>query len=269
VNCETDGVEGRRILAVYLTPDGQSNDFLEHVDDIDRALGMIDDVWDEAAYPYDQHPRWACDPDTSKPLVIQSHGPALGADGSYTFADVLGALKEENLASPDRTYVVFVDHIGAYPYGGQATVDADDRSDPMNLNNVGPAYGMIDAQQSEWSWRSLWATGLHELLHMLGAVQCSAPHSSCPAQELGRFHCWDGTEIMCYDDGGSYFRGPDGVSGTADDRTVSAYCDPQSPAEYIDCGRDDYFNVAPEAGSYLATHWNVTRSSFVTPLRAG
>ena len=266
VDCETDGAEGRRVLAVYLYPDGQPNGFDSHVEDINRTLSMIDATWDEAADPYDQHPRWACDPGTSNPVVLQERGPAVGDDGSYTFDDVRSALLQESLVSPDRVYLVFADNIGQYPYGGQATVDADDHADPTNLNNVGPAYAMIDAQKASWSWRGLWGTGMHELMHALGGVQCSAPHASCPASEPGRYHCWDGTDIMCYDDGGSYYLGPDGISGTADDRSMSHECEPRTEAELIDCGRDDYFNVAPGEDSYLATHWNLTRSSFVTAL---
>jgi hypothetical protein len=266
VHCETDGDEGRRVLAAYLSPGDQPDDFTGHIVDIRRALGSIDDVWDAAADPYDQHPRWACDPDSAKPVVWDLRGPPLGADGTYTFAEVVNALRKANMFSSDRVYVVFVDHLATYPYGGQATVRADDRAAASNLNNVGPSYAMIDAQKQAWSHRGLFMGGLHELLHTLGAVQCSAPHSSCPRRELGHFHCWDGTDVMCYDDGGSYYAGPDGISGTADDRTVSGVCAPRTDAEQIDCGRDDYFNVNPDAGSYLATHWNVTHSSFVTPL---
>lgn len=32
----------------------------------------------------------------------------------------------------------------------------------------------------------------------------------------------------------------------------------------MDCGRDDYFNVTPVSGSYLARYWNPTNSAYLT-----
>lgn len=70
---------------------------------------------------------------------------------------------------------------------------------------------------------------------------------------------------MCYADGGSYYSGHDGVQGNSDDRQPAVRCDEGSSlAEQWDCGKNDYYNIAPAAGSYLATHWNLAISSFVT-----
>ena len=90
-------------------------------------------------------------------------------------------------------------------------------------------------------------TAIHEISHNLGAVQRSAPHRSAS------WHCIDEADILCYDD--------DGSGGFA---TYTA-CN-SSTGQLYDCNRDDYFNPAPAAGSYLATHWNLYNSVFMCPV---
>jgi len=90
-------------------------------------------------------------------------------------------------------------------------------------------------------WRAL--SALHELLHTLGAVQDDTPNMS------GFGHCVDEWDVMCYADG-------PGV-------TMRIACADRQLNQAVDCNHDDYFSTAPPAGSYLATHWNTARSSFL------
>lgn len=83
----------------------------------------------------------------------------------------------------------------------------------------------------------------HELTHMLGAVQFSAPHST----KFG--HCYDGYDLMCYQE-----------SDAAP--ALLRIC--PTGFETLDCNNDDYFSVkAPEPNNYLFNHWNIADSLFV------
>jgi hypothetical protein len=89
---------------------------------------------------------------------------------------------------------------------------------------------------------------LHELLHTLGAVQEGAPHATVGG------HCYDGSDVLCYRDNTARSalyteRACDAIGGAI--------------GQPLDCGGDDYFNPAPEPGSYLARHWNVYDSVFL------
>jgi hypothetical protein len=91
------------------------------------------------------------------------------------------------------------------------------------------------------------AAVLHEIGHLLGAVQLTAPHST------GAGHCTDGWDVMCYADG-----------GPNDQMTYP--CPGDSGHAAFDCNHDDYFNPAPAAWSYLGTHWNAYDSVFLCSL---
>jgi putative cell wall-binding protein len=135
---------------------------------------------------------------------------------------------------PDRINVILLDAIG-FQGGvcGRGTAYVDDRKDPaVNYNNTLAQYGRIDVNC--WTAHTI----LHEIFHNLGAVQPSAPH----AQD---FHCTDENDLMCYG------------------ANMTLVCKGALAEERLDCNKDDYFNTAPKAGNYLATHWNTADSKFL------
>lgn len=154
------------------------------------------------------------------------------------FSQLLSEMQRQGLTSSSRKYLVFGD--GTNALCGISTVYQDDRNTPVNINNLGGAVALAGSGQGCWDG----AVVAHELTHAFGGVQPSAPHATAG------MHCNDGADVMCYDD---HTRG-------SRQRTVCA-----STYSYrLDCGRDDYFNPKPAKGSYLATHWNVANSSFLT-----
>jgi len=79
---------------------------------------------------------------------------------------------------------------------------------------------------------------------MLGGISPHAPHGTAG------YHCNDGVELMCYDDGSA---------GSKQHKACGA-----SQAQLFDCNHDDYFSTSPAPGSWLASHWNVAGSSFLS-----
>ena len=163
-------------------------------------------------------------------------------------ADILAAMGP---SVGRRDYVVYADSLPG-PNVGSADLVLDDRPGPDNNNNMGGRVAAIWGQGGSDFMGGMGdderrAAVLHEMGHLLGAVQLSAPHST------GAGHCNDGWDIMCYDDGGP-------------DAHMSYPC----PGDYghaaFDCNEDDYFNPAPASWSYLGAHWNTYNSVFLCPL---
>ena len=100
---------------------------------------------------------------------------------------------------------------------------------------------------------------LHEVSHTLGAVQMSSPNSS------GR-----GTATTSTTSCATTTAAPESLFVDPNcDGDISAPPDSYSEdSQAWDCNKDDFFNVAPAGGSYLADHWNLAQSGFLCPVSA-
>jgi hypothetical protein len=255
--CPGNGRKGARIRVLLgvpadtTAPDPRSTKSL-----LREALSLADANLDAASAAAGQHYRFFCRRDRTVTIkTVQL--PAIGSDDTYTFNDVTTGLTDRGLTKPSTIYATFVANIDCcYGYGGQGSLASNDSpSTSTNPNNGSWArYSMIRLSTTFDATR-LALLFQHETGHNMGAVQNSAPHTS------GAFHCYETNDIMCYNDGGSYFTG----GGTL----VSVCPDLSSIGLYVfDCGGDDYYNAAPPPHSYLADHWNVAESKWLTPVGA-
>jgi len=196
--------------------------------------GQVDGEFSQSAAESggDRHVRFVTNSDCS----LNVAHVVLSPTGDDSFDNETKELIALGYDQPWRKYLVWTD---ATVYCGIASLAFDDSAKPTNANNVYSSYGRVD--QGCWG-RTDHLSEAHELMHGLGGVQLSAPHST------GHGHCTDEYDVMCYAD----------AAGVA----LIYPCVPEH--EWLfDCQHDDYFNANPAAGSYLATHWNTARSEFL------
>jgi hypothetical protein len=183
---------------------------------------------------------------------------ALPNTRSY-YANDLGRLRADvraqipSLPGRPRNLVVLADRMSSSPAGywsGIGQSYATELKGDANRHNGGNLMAVLwvpDAEPAPGPDPSgWWPEGmLHEMTHNLGAVGANAPHATAAG------HCSDGHDVMCYRDAST---------------TVMTYPCAEIPgvmSQVYDCGGDDYFNVAPAAGTYLATHFNVYDNRFL------
>ena len=247
--CIGDGTTGNRVQAVYAYP----ADGVDHHEKIAPFIrlwaGVVDTVFNDSAAETGgvRHVRFV----TGRDCTVDVAKVALSPGGIASLGGTAAELAAQGFDRPDRKYLVWVD---AYEFCGLATVKPDDRPSANNANNGDGQPGMV-ARIDRGCWGGVNPSiEAHELVHLLGGVQPSAPNAN------DNFHCTDNAEVLCYDDDGVL----DGLVW-AHGRQVPlrSVCD-LAHERLLDCGHDDYFHTDPPPGSYLATHWNVAASSFLT-----
>jgi hypothetical protein len=242
-SCSGTGTDGKRVQVLYVHEATKASRFSSVLPILRDGVADVDDVFAVSSEQTGggRRVRWVHDADCF-PVISDVTVPAgaLGPD----FWGTVDALDKLGYHDPDRKYLMFAD---ANQLCGIGTVYSDESTSLSNYNNGSAAsYARVDA--------NCWSTGesvaAHELTHTLGGVQGGAPHATTNG------HCFDESDLMCYADG----------SGIP----MQTVC-PAAQEQLLDCNHDDYFSTNPVANSYLATHWNTAKSSFldVVPALAG
>ena len=192
-------------------------------------------------------------------------GPALAYEDN--FGAISGAVRRALVAAGGpRNAVVLADGLSGGSAGVRPGRDDHgcDRRGPGAGERPQPRRPHLRALQpgrrrrpgrTRWGW---WPEGfLHEMTHNLGAVQWGAPHSTEPrGRQLAAIRPLLAGRRRHVLRRGRRRRAP-----------MQRDCAglPGAIPQNYDCGRDDYFNPAPAADSYLATHWNTYDSAFLAP----
>jgi hypothetical protein len=231
--CEGNGTTGKRVQVVYAHAADVADQYGAYLPSFRQWAAEIDSIISRSAAATGGSRRVRFVTDAQCNLVVLH--VRLSPAGDDTYDTMVGELQRQGLNRHDRKYLVFMD---ANVYCGLGDLFPDDHPDTDNYNNSGPSYSRIDA--------GCWWPGVaaHELMHNLGGVQLSAPHSS------GGWHCIDTYDVMCYSD---YPNFP----------AMQYLCPDVERGVLFDCNHDDYFSTSPPAGSYLATHWNTANNHFL------
>jgi hypothetical protein len=243
-SCTGTGTDGKRVQVMYANTADQPSRYGQVRTLVQSYAADVDDTLALSAAKTggNLRVRWVTDSDCSI-NVLDVELPSGSLDSISATANALSAAGYND---PNRKYLVFAD---AAVYCGISEAYQDD-SATNNINDT-QAYGPLVSRVDSACWNSpqTHSVPAHELMHNLGAVMNTAPDAT-PGM-----HCTDASDVMCYVDGA-------GV-------VLRQIC-PQEDERLYDCSGNDYFNTNPAPGSYLATHWNTARSSWLdTVLPAG
>lgn len=236
IACTGDGQSGNRVQVIYAYDQSRGNQLDQVVGNIRITAAGADELMKQSSLAAGQEMHFVFVHDSQCNIDVQPVG--FSSTAMQNFGTMIQTMYDGSQSRQDRIYLIFADTTSA-GICGIGTMVKDDRDSSANRNNIGPSYSRVD--------RSCWApqATLHELMHNLGGVQYSAPHSSQGS------HCIDEWDVMCYSDSPKY-------------PSMQYMCpDKTNFQNRIDCNNDDYFHPNPPPGSYLDTHWNTADNVFL------
>ncbi len=234
VSCDGDGTSGDRIQAIYVHATDKPDRFDTYAASFQQWAANVNAVFNDSAAQTGgaRLLRWVND--SSCNIVVNR--AVVSAAGDDTFSNMVTELSSQGYNRTDRKYLLWSD---ANVYCGIGGIYPDDTSGSGNRNNFGPSFARVDSG----CWGSGYPVEAHEIMHNLGGVQNSAPHTT------HGWHCTDEYDRMCYAD----------AAGV----TMTYACTNTALERLFDCNHDDYFSTSTTAGTYLAGHWNTANNLFL------
>jgi hypothetical protein len=235
--CDGNGLSGDRVQVLYVHASDKPDRYNEYLESFRGWAGEGDAVYQESARETggERYIRFVHDANCRISVLDVTVSPS----GDEDFWTLTGELWNQGFHEANRKYLVFFDK--NHPdFCGQATTHLDSSPGQFNTNNQTYGYAVI--------YNGCWSSNVtiaHELGHDFGAVQRDSPNAS------KWDHCVDEWDVMCYDDG----------SGPGYE--LEFPCEDVAHNERLDCNHDDYFSTNPNAGTYLATHWNIANSDWL------
>lgn len=260
---------GRRFRVVYAYPSNGTNDYNNKVATIRDIVRKVNGKLIQESYVASGNTRAAqlktqCTAQNqiavsqvSVPRTCYPEEPGCAIDGgSHVVTSVNRSLGTPNQADDGYAvkYMIFYDKTGTgYTGIGYGFFDTSSshytKSKTLN-NNWKFTTGSVNYPEY---WQTL--NTLHEVGHTLGAVQVTNYATS-----TGGWHCIDGNDVMCYDDGGARSENwsdtnpawcPNGSYNANGWRYDSGEGMP------FDCDYNTYFRSVSGSGDYLDLYWNV------------
>jgi hypothetical protein len=176
------------------------------------------------------------------------------ASGQIAIYDYSLEQAHTKFGSPEGANAIKVLTFKAGGTSGAGPISTSNVKSRENGNAKYTSYPWMSQDSNGLGWQS--HNPMHELFHSMGATQGTgvtprAPYSTTWTGTNG-FHCVDGWDVMCYEDGGGGEWGPYTETRCP---ASSGYNTPEFVP--LDCGNDTYFDAAASPETYLASYWNI------------
>lgn len=183
-----------------------------------------------------RHVRYVCN--SADEIAIGKE--VLPNTGNDSFSATQTALRNLGYNNANRKYLVYADWVDPSACGYGEIYD-DHQKAQTNRNNSGDMFATVYIGNSNCSaWSKI---AMHELGHMMGGVQKTAPRHD----DKNVWHPRDEYDRMAY--GANTY--------------ISSNCSDTVNDKRWDCNNNDYFHTNPASSNYLYSYWNTAANRFL------